>query len=45
MGRDCDLWESDHQATDLFSLGVNVDRDKLANEMMRNIRLEFGEDI
>ena len=35
----------DHQATDLFSLGVNVDRDKLANEMMRSIRLEFGEDI
>ena len=36
---------SDHQATDLFSLGVNVDRDKLANEIMRSIRLEFGEDI
>ena len=35
----------DHQATDLFSLGVNVDRDQLANEMMRSIRLEFGEDI
>ena len=35
----------DHQATDLFSLGVDVDRDKLANEMMRSIRLEFGEDI
>ena len=35
----------DHQATDLFSLGANVDRDKLANEMMRSIRLEFGEDI
>ena len=35
----------DHQATDLFSLGANVDRDKLANEIMRNIRLEFGEDI
>ena len=36
---------SDHQATDLFSLGVNVDRDKLANEMIRSMRLEFGEDI
>ena len=35
----------DHQATDLFSLGVNVDRHKLANEMMRSIRFEFGEDI
>ncbi len=35
----------DHQATDLFSLGANVDRDKLVNEMMRSIRLEFGEDI
>ena len=35
----------DHQAIDLFSLGVNVDRHKLANEMMRSIRFEFGEDI
>ena len=35
----------DHQAIDLFSLGINVDRDKLANEIMRSIRLEFGEDI
>ena len=35
----------DHQATDLFSLGVNVDRDKLAKEIMRSIRLEFGEEI
>ena len=35
----------DHHAIDLFSLGINVDRDKLANEMMRSIRLEFGEDI
>ena len=35
----------DHQAIDLFSLGVNVDRDKLANGMMRSIRLEFGEGI
>ena len=35
----------DHQATDLFSLGANVDRDKLVNEIMRSIRLEFGEDI
>ncbi|MED6343189.1 MAG: lipoyl(octanoyl) transferase LipB [Pseudomonadota bacterium] len=35
----------DHQATDLFSLGANVDRDKLANEIMRNIRLEFDDDI
>ena len=35
----------DHQATDLFSLGANVDRDKLAKEIMRSIRLEFGEDI
>ena len=35
----------DHQAIDLFSLGVNVDRDTLANEMMRSINLEFGEDI
>ena len=35
----------DHQATDLFSLGANVDRDKLANEIMRSIRLEFGGDI
>ena len=35
----------DHQATDLFSLGANDDRDKLAKEIMRSIRLQFGEDI
>ena len=35
----------DHEATDLFSLGSDVNRDKLANEIMRNIRLEFGGDI
>ena len=36
---------TDHQATDLFSLGANVDSDDLADEIMRNIRLEFGENI
>ena len=35
----------DHQATDLFSLGANVDSDDLADEIMRNIRLEFGDYI